>query len=70
MSKINLAEYIEQVYDTDANGDELFIYPIDKDYEKFEKIRPKKHHFKEGRNFKKLRDKQKNHRISRSDKKI
>lgn len=70
MSKINIDEYIEKIDEVDEHNDELFIYPIDKDYVTFEKIRSKKHHFKEGRNLDRLRDKQKNHRISRFDKKI
>jgi len=70
MCKVNLEDYIEQVVDVDAWGDELFIYPIDKDYKKFEKIKPKKHHFKENVNIERIRDKQKNHRVLRTDKKI
>jgi len=70
MCKVNLVDYVEKIDEVDDWNDELYPELIDGDYITFEKIKPKKHHFKEGRNFEKLRDKMKNHRISRSDKKI
>lgn len=70
MTKINLVDYVEKIDNTDKYNNELFPKLIDKDYITFEKIKRKKHHFKERRNSEKLRDKMKNHRISRPDKKI
>lgn len=70
MPKVNLVNYVEKIDNIDEYNDELFSKLIDKDYITFEKIKRKKHHFKERRNFEKLRDKMKNHRIPRPDKKI
>lgn len=64
MSKINPNDYIEIIEEVDDWNDEILPNEIDKDYKKFEKIKSRKHHFKEGRNLDRIRDKQKNHRIS------
>jgi hypothetical protein len=68
MGKINLNEYVEEVEDYDPNYNEFSSFLIDNDHKKFEKIKHKKHHFKENRNIEKLRDKQKSHRTKRTDK--
>ena len=67
MPKVNFNDYVEIVKDINDHND-LNGLQLDKDYIKFEKIKTKKHHFKEGRNVEKLRDIQKNHRILRPNK--
>jgi len=66
MSKINLDDYVEDVVFDDAY--DIWSESVDKDYQKFQKIQNKKHHFKENRNFEKIRDMQKSHRKTRTDK--
>ncbi len=65
MSKINLNDFIEEIL---VEG-ELSIHPsiVDKDYSKYEKIRSK-HRSKNGRDLVRKHDRQKDHRIIRTDK--
>ena len=70
MPKVNPDDYVEIFEDTSEDDYDVAEYLMDTDYKKFEKIKPKKHHFKENRNIDRLIDKQKDYRNPRIDKKI